>query len=137
MVIIDILLIALVGMIAGLVSIPFGFGINDNPFVVYLGNALGSLFALICLLYLSNKIINKYIAKKVSKKDVDKVGGFINKHGVRAFGLVAPLFPGVTIAVPSALILKLDMKFFKFWLYIGIFLVSAVYVFGYWWTVVK
>lgn len=137
MVIIDILLIALVGMIAGLVSIPFGFGINSNPFVVYFGNALGSLFALICLLYLSGKIIDKYLAKKVDKKDVEKVGTFINKHGVRAFGLFAPLFPGVTIAVPSALVLKLDMKFFKRWLYVGIFLVSAFYVFGYWFTIVK
>lgn len=137
MVIVDILLIALVGMIAGLVSIPFGFGINSNPFVVYIGNALGSLFALFCLLFLSGKFIDRYLKKKVDKKEVEKVGSFINKHGVRVFGLVSPLFPGVTIAVPSALILKLDMRSYKRWLYVGIFLVSAGYVFVYWHTVVK
>lgn len=133
----DIFLIALVGMIAGLFSIPFGFGLNSNPFVVYFGNALGSLFALICLLYLSSKFIDRFLKKKIDKDQIKKVGDFINKHGVRAFGLIAPLFPGVTIAVPSALVLKLDMKYFKRWLYVGIFLVSAVYVFGYWFTVVK
>lgn len=134
---VDIFLIAVVGMIAGLVSIPFGFTLNNNPFIVYLGNALGSLFALLFLLYFSSKFIDRFLKKKVDKKDVEKVGNFINKHGVRVFGLFAPLFPGVTIAVPSALILKLEMKSFKRWLFVGIFLISAVYVFGYWITVVK
>jgi len=134
---VDILLIAAVGAVLGLASIPFGFGLTDSPMVVYLGNAFGSLFAALVLLYLSDKFIARYFQKKIKPEKIERASGFINKYGVHAYGLLCPLFPGVTVSVPAAIALKLDMKTFKIWLYIGLFLVSAGYVFGYWWTIVR
>jgi formate/nitrite transporter FocA (FNT family) len=131
-VLVDIILIALVGMIAGLVSIPFGFTLTSSPTVVYLGNALGSLFAVLILIYLSKSVISRYLEKKLDKEKIEGVTRFVNKHGVRLFGIVCPFFPGVTISVPAAIALKLDLKKFERWMYVGIFVVSAGYVFSYW-----
>lgn len=133
----DILLIAIVGAVLGLASIPFGFHLTTSPIVVYLGNAFGSLFAAIVLLYLSDKFVAKFFQKKIKQEKIERVSVFINKYGVHLYGLLCPLFPGVTVSVPAAIALKLNMRAFKIWLYMGLFLVSAGYVFGYWWTVVR
>jgi hypothetical protein len=42
--VIDIILIAIVGAIAGLASIPFGFTLTSSVYVVFIGNAFGSAF---------------------------------------------------------------------------------------------
>lgn len=138
--ILDIFLIAVASLTLGLASIPFGFTLTNDPFVVYFGNALGSLVAAIVFLYFSSKIISRFMKRRKKTNDAKKtaqVGSFIDKHGVRLFGLVCPLFPGVTFGVPAAIALELDMKKFKRWLFVGIFVVSAGYVFLYYWTIVR
>ena len=135
--IVNIFLIAVVGFVAGLISIPFGFTLTSSPIVVYVGNALGSLTGAIVFLYFSDRIISRFIKPKPNAKKTAQVSKFINKHGVRLFGLICPLFPGVTFGVPAAIALDLNMRVFKRWLFAGIFLVSAGYVFAYWWTIVR
>ena len=134
---VNIVLIAVVGAIAGLVSIPFGFKLTDSPATVYVGNALGSLVPVLLLFYFSNRIIASRFKKKLNQDRLDQAGDFINKHGIKAYGLVCPLFPGVTVSVPAAVLMKLNMRQFKPWLYAGVFIISAGYVFGYYFIVVK
>ena len=93
-VMVNILLIAAVGAVLGLVSIPFGFHLTSSALVVYLGNALGSLFAALVLLYLSDKFIARYFQKKIKQEKIERASVFINKYGVHAYGLLCPLFPG-------------------------------------------
>jgi hypothetical protein len=130
--VIDIILIAIVGAIAGLASIPFGFTLTSSVYVVFIGNAFGSLVAALALLYFSDKLIARFFKKGVSDKSINRITKLLNKYGLRIFGLVSPLFPGVTVSVPSAILLKVDMKTYKRWMYVGIFLISGAYVVAYW-----
>lgn len=152
--IVDILIIAVYCIVLGGASIPICFEINSSPAVVWIGNALGSLISAIVVIYIGNRITNKKFEKKISKhymgkkvvtvfeegddnKKVKKATVFINKHGLRIFSFITPIFPGVLISTVAVFILDLDMKTYKRWMFSGIFFASGLYVFGYWFVFVK
>lgn len=152
---ISIIEIALLCIVIGGASIPLSFGINSNPFVVWAGNALGSLISAAVVIYIGNRITDKKFDDKVSKrkigkkvvtiftedqsdnKKIKKAQIIIDKHGLRIFGLLCPIFPGVLISTAAVYILGLDKKVFKKWMFVGVFFVSGFYVFSYWLAFVK
>lgn len=147
--IIDILIIAGYCIVLGGASIPICFEINSSPVVVWLGNALGSLISAAVVIYIGNRITNKKFEKKISKhymgkkvvtvfeegddnQKVKKATIFINKHGLRAFSFITPIFPGVLISTVAVFMLDLDLRTYKRWMFSGVFFASGLYVFGYW-----
>jgi hypothetical protein len=144
-----ILRIALLCIVIGSASIPISFAINPNPFVVWFGNALGSVLSALVVIFIANRITNQRFKKKISRwrvgnkvvtlydegqknKKVDKAGIFIDKHGLRIFSLLCPIFPGVTISTIVVYVLDLDKQIYKKWMLAGVFFVSGAYCFGYW-----
>lgn len=150
----DIIKIAFLCIVIGGASIPVSFTINANPFVVWFGNALGSVLSAAFVIYVANRITNdkfkqKIVRYRVGKKIIvvmdegtdnkkaQKAGGFINKYGLRMFSLLCPIFPGVLVSTTAVYALRLDTKLYKRWMLAGVFFVSGAYVFGYWLAFVK
>ncbi len=148
----NIVKIAVLCIILGGASIPFAFGIDNNPYVVWIGNSLGSLVSAFVVIYIAERIsddrfkrrVQRYrIGNKVvtvmdtgeSNTKVVKARSFINKHGLKFFALVCPIFPGALLSTITVYTLGLDKRTYKIWLVPGIFLVSGLYVFGYWYTI--
>ncbi len=150
----SILKIAILCVVLGGASIPLSFQIHSSPVVVWIGNALGSLISAIVVVYLSERITSSKFKKKISKRrmgrkvvtvfdegednqKVVKARFFIDKHGLRIFSFLCPIFPGVLLSTAAVYILDLDKQIYKKWMFGGIFFASAAYVFGYWWLFVK
>lgn len=148
----SIIKIAILCIIVGGASIPFAFGISNSPTVVWLGNALGSLISAFVVIYVAERISDTKFRKRVQRyhignkvitvmdsgdknKKVVKARSFINKHGLKFFALVCPIFPGALVSTITVYTLGLDKRTYKLWLIPGIFLVSGLYVFGYWYTI--
>ena len=153
-VIVDVIVIALLCIVLGGASIPIDFGINDNPFVVWGGNALGSVISALVVIYVANRFLKKEhqgklkqkkFTKKIitvfeegdDNKKVKKASIMINKHGLRLFSLVCPIFPGVLFSTAAVYALDLDKRLYLRWMPLGVILVSGFYVFGYWLTFVR
>ena len=145
----DILIIGGLCVVLGGASIPIAFGVNSSPVIVWIGNALGSLFSAFVVLYIGNRITDKKFEKKIGKhymgkkvvtvfeegddnQKVKKASVMIDKHGLKIFSFFTPIFPGVLISTVAVFILDLDMRTYKRWMFTGIFFASGVYVFGYW-----
>lgn len=154
MIIGQVIKIAFLCVVVGSLSIPLGFQINSSPWVVYLGNVLGSLISAWILIFIGDRITSKKFRKKLSKrimgrkivtvyeagednKKVKSARVFIDKHGLKFFAFLSPLFPGTTIATVAVYALNLDTKTFKRWMYTGVFFVCFAYVFGYWFFFVR
>lgn len=152
--IVDILVIAVYCIVMGGASIPICFEINSNPLIVWTGNALGSLLSAMVVIYIGNRITNKRFEKKMSEKPmgkkivtvfeegddntkVKKATLFINKHGLRVFSFITPIFPGVLVSTVAVYILDLDKHIYKRWMFAGIFFASGLYVLGYWFAFVR
>lgn len=148
----NIIKIAALCILLGGASIPFAFGISSSPYIVWLGNSLGSLISAFVVIYIAERISDDRFKKRVqryrignkvitvmdsgeSNTKVAKARGFINKHGLKFFALICPIFPGALIATITVYTLGLDRRTYKIWLVPGIFLVSGLYVFGYWYTI--
>lgn len=146
--------IAFLCITIGAASIPVSFKIDSSPFVVWIGNALGSIISALVVIFIAERLTSNRFKEHVRKfrfgkkivtvfdegddnKHVQKASGFINRHGLRIFALLCPIFPGALIATAAVYLLDLDKKIYRFWLTIGVFLVSGAYVFGYWWAFVK
>lgn len=142
--------IAILCIAAGAASIPISFGINSSPFIVWLGNAMGSLLSALVVIFIGDRLASDEFRRRVGKhrygrkitlvfdqgddnKKVVQARTFINRHGLRIFAFLCPIFPGVLISTTAVYIVGLDKKTYKRWLFAGIFFASAVYVFGYWW----
>lgn len=149
-----ILKIAVLCIALGAASIPLSFGINSNPVIVWLGNALGSLISALVVIYIGDRLTSDRFKSKVSKrhfgkkivtvfeegddnKKVLKVRILINKHGLRVFSFLCPIFPGVLLSTAAVYVFDLDRKTYKRWMIAGIFFASGAYVFVYWWTFLK
>jgi hypothetical protein len=150
----EIIKIAGLCIVAGAASIPISFGVSTNPIIVWLGNALGSLLSAMFVIFVAGRITDKKFEKKITKrragrkivtvfsegegnKKVQKASLLINKHGLRLFSFFCPIFPGALISTAAVYILDLDKQIYKFWLALGIFFASGIYVFGYWLTFVR
>lgn len=150
----DILKIAILCILIGGASIPVSFGINSSPLVVWLGNATGSLFSAVAVIYILNRLVSDKFKARISRSrvgkkiiitveeggsntHVQKAQGFINRHGLRLFSLVCPIFPGVLISSVAVYVLGLDKKLYRKWMFAGVVFVSGAYVLGYWWAFVK
>jgi hypothetical protein len=150
----SIIRIALLCIVIGGASIPISFTINSSPWVVWFGNALGSLISALVVIYIGDRITNQRFRDKMSKhrvskkvvtvfeegddnKKVVKARVLIDKHGLRLFGLLCPIFPGVLFSTVAVYILDLDKKIYKRWMLTGVFFVSGAYVWGYWFTFVR
>ncbi len=146
--------IAVLCIIFGGASIPISFTVSTNPAIVWVGNALGSLISALVVFYVGNKMTNKKEEKKLGKKrftkkivtvfeegddnkKVQKARVIIDKHGLRLFSLVCPIFPGVLISTVAVFALDLDRKTYRRWMSAGVVLVSGFYVFSYWLAFVK
>lgn len=151
----NIIQIAILCIAIGGASIPVSFAINSNPVVVWVGNALGSLISAAVVIYIGNRITDKKFEEKVSKrrlgkkvvtvftqdksedKKVEKIQVIVDKHGLRLFALICPVFPGVLVSTAAVYLLGLDKKLYKKYMLIGVFLTSGFYVLSYWWVFVK
>ena len=154
MLLLDIIWIALLCIFIGGASIPIAFTVNSDPAVVWVGNALGSLISALIVIKIANKLSNKDDDSKLKKrrytrkivtvfeegddsKHVRKASIMINKHGLRIFSLICPIFPGVLISTAAVYALNLDKKLYLKWMSAGVVLVSGFYVFSYWVAFVK
>ncbi len=150
----EIIKIAILCIVIGGASIPIAFTISTNPAVVWVGNALGSVLSALFVIYVANKITDKKQEEKMQKKrftkkivmvfeegddnkKVQKASVLINKHGLRIFSLLCPIFPGVLISTVAVYALDLDKKTYLRWMPVGVVLVSGFYVFSYWLAFVK
>lgn len=144
-----ILKIALLCIVIGSASIPLSFRVSDSVFVVWLGNAIGSLASAVAVIFIGDRITSEKFRKRVSKRRLGKkvVGtfeegekntkvaearGFINKHGLRIFSFLCPIFPGVLLSAVAVYALDLDKKIFKRWMLAGVIFASGLYVYAYW-----
>lgn len=149
-----ILKIAILCVVAGAASIPISFTVNSNPLIVWLGNALGSLFSALVVIFIANRITSEKSKAKASKrrfgkkvvtvfeqgddnKKVLKARIFINKHGLRVYSFFCPIFPGVLISTVAIYLFELDKKMYKRWMMAGVFFASGAYVLIYWLTFVR
>lgn len=149
-----ILKIAFLCITIGAASIPVSFTINANPFIVWTGNALGSLASAAFVIYIGNRITSDSFKDKMGKrrvgkkvvtvfeegddnKKVLKARVMIDKHGLRIFSFLCPIFPGVLVSTVAVYILDLDRRIYKRWMFAGVFLASGAYVFGYWLTFIR
>lgn len=138
----------------GSASIPISFTINSNPFVVWIGNALGSLFSAYVVIYIGNRLTSDRFRQRAKKhratrrvvtvyeeggdnKKVMKARVLIDKHGLRIFSLLCPIFPGVLVSTVAVYALNLDRETYVKWMLTGVFFVSGAYVMGYWWVFVR
>ncbi len=154
MILIDIIKIAVLCILLGGASIPFSFNVNSSPYIVWLGNALGSLVSAIVVIYIGNRITSNEFKEKASKrrvgkkvvnafeegdsnKAVVKAGEFINKHGLRFFSFVCPIFPGVLLSTVAVYALDLNKKIYIRWMLTGVVIASGFYVFSYWKVFIK
>lgn len=150
----NILQIAVMCIVLGGASIPLSFNVNSNPVVVWFGNAIGSLISAVVVIYIGNRITDKRFEDNISKrrmgkkvvtvfeegednKKIVKAKIIINKHGLRLFSLVCPIFPGVLVSTVAVYVLDLDKKLYKKWMFLGVFLVSGFYVMSYWLAFVR
>ena len=151
----NIIAIAVLCITIGGASIPLSFQINSNPVVVWVGNALGSLISAAVVIYIGNRITDKKFEDKISKrrlgkkvvtvfaqdqsdnKKVKKAQIIIDKHGLRLFALVCPIFPGVLISTAAVYLLGLDRQTYKKWMFLSVFFVSGFYVLSYWWVFIR
>ncbi len=150
----NILQIAILCIVIGGASIPVSFTINSSPWVVWVGNALGSLISALVVIYIGDRITDRKFKERASKrrlgkrvikvfdesgknKKVAKATIIIDKHGLRLFSLLCPIFPGVAISTAAVYVLNLDKKLYKRWMFAGVVFVSGIYVYGYWWLFVK
>lgn len=146
--------IAILCIVAGAASIPISFNVNSNPIIVWVGNALGSLISALVVIFIANRITDRKFKKKANKhhftnkvvtvfeegednKKVLKVRIFVNKHGLRVFSFICPVFPGVLISTVAVYLFDLDKRIYKKWMITGVIFASGAYVFIYWWTFVK
>lgn len=144
--------IAVLCIVLGGASIPIAFTVSPNPFVVWIGNSIGSLISAFVVIIVAdhladdkfkNRVRRFRIGNKVvtimddgdNNSKVKKARGLINKHGLKLFALICPIFPGALISTATVYALNLDKRTYKIWLIPGIFLVSGLYVFGYWITI--
>lgn len=151
---VPIIQIAILCIVLGGASIPISFTVSSSPFVVWIGNALGSLISAMVVIYIGNHLTDKKTEEKLSKKrftrkivtvfeegdenkKVQKARLVINKHGLRLFSLFCPIFPGVLVSTVAIYALDLDKKLYKKWMFLGVIFVSGMYVFGYWFAFVK
>lgn len=154
MLISQIIKIAFLCITVGSLSIALGFKINSSPWVVYTGNVLGSLVSAWIIIFIGDRITSQSFRNRLRKrilgrkivtvyeagednKKIRHARIFINKHGIKFFAFLSPLFPGTTIATVAVYALNLDTKLFKKWICLGIFFVCFIYVFGFWWFFVK
>jgi membrane protein DedA with SNARE-associated domain len=145
---------AILCIFIGAASIPICFTFETKPLVIWLGNALGSLFSAFVVIYIAERITNQRFKKKVSRfrigrkvitvfdagesnKKVAKANKLINDHGLRLFALLCPIFPGVLISTTVVYILDWDKRIYKKWMFSGVFFVSGLYVLGYWLIFIK
>ncbi|HSW84993.1 MAG TPA: hypothetical protein VLF79_00050 [Candidatus Saccharimonadales bacterium] len=150
----DIIKIAVLCVFIGGASIPVSFVINTSPWVVWFGNALGSLFSAVVVIYIceritSKKFRNKAVKRRLGKKVVEvyeegddnkkvlKARVLIDKHGLRVFSFLCPIFPGVLVSTIAVYVLNLDKHIYKKWMYTGVFIASGFYVFSYWLVFVR
>jgi hypothetical protein len=150
----DILKIVALCIVAGAASIPISFGVNGNPAIVWIGNAIGSLLSALVVIYIGNRLTSKKFKKRVSErrfgnkvvtvfeegddnKKILKVRIFINRHGLRVFSFLCPIFPGVLISTAAIYIFNLDKRTYKRWMVAGIIFASGAYVFTYWFAFVR
>ncbi len=150
----DIIKIAVLCIVIGGASIPVSFTVNNNPAIVWFGNALGSVISAVVVIYIGNRINDEKFRRRAKKirignkviqvfdqgqnsKGVVKTRNIINKRGLRLFSLLCPIFPGVLLSTAAVILLDLDMKIYKRWMFTGVVLVSGLYVYSYWWLVVK
>ncbi len=148
----DIFRIAFLCIVLGGASIPLSFGVNSSPVVVWIGNSLGSLISAWAVIFIAERLTNDKFRNRVRKfrignkvvtvmdeggdnKHVAKARGYIDRHGIKLFALICPIFPGALLSTTAVYTLGLDKKTYKRWLVPGIFLVSGIYVFSYWWLV--
>lgn len=151
---VQIIKIALLCIVIGGASIPVSFTVSPNPWIVWIGNGLGSLLSALFVIFVAERITNEKFRARLKKirignkvvqvldagddnKKAQKARSFINKHGLKFFSLICPIFPGALISTALVYTLDLDKRTYKIWLMPGIFLVSGLYVFGYWWAFVK
>jgi hypothetical protein len=152
--IIEIVKIALLCIFIGSASIPISFTINASPWIVWIGNAAGSLLSALVVIFIGDRILSDKFRLRISKsrfgkkivlsfdegndnKNVIKARGFINKHGLRIFSLLCPIFPGVLLSTVTVYLLDLDKTTYKRWMFSGVIFVSGAYVMGYWWIFVR
>lgn len=150
----QILQIALLCVAIGSASIPISFTINSNPFVVWFGNALGSLFSAAVVIYIGNRMTSDHFRNRAKKhratrkvvtvyeeggdnKKVMKARVLIDKHGLKIFSLLCPIFPGVLVSTVAVYALNLDRHTYIRWMLVGVFFVSGAYVMSYWWVFVR
>jgi formate/nitrite transporter FocA (FNT family) len=150
----EILKIAILCIVIGSASIPISFTINSSPVIVWLGNGLGSFLSAFVVIYIGDRVTNQKFKDKVSKhrvgkkvvsvfdegdsnKHVLKARMSINKHGLKVFAFLCPIFPGVLISTATVYLLDLDKRTYKRWMFAGVFFASGAYVFAYWFTFVK
>ena len=60
--------IALLCIVIGGASIPVSFTVNPNPFVVWFGNALGSLISAAVVIYVGERITSESFKHRISKR---------------------------------------------------------------------
>jgi hypothetical protein len=150
----NIIKIAGLCILIGCASIPVSFTIDSSPWVVWLGNALGSLLSAVVVIYIGNRITDDKFKKRISKrrggrkvvkafdegqssKTVVKTKRLVDNHGLKVFSFLCPIFPGVLFSTVAVYILDLDKQIYKRWMFSGVFFASGIYVFGYWLIFVK
>ena len=133
-------------MVAGLAlggwAVPMGFVLDLSPLTTFVAAAGGGLLGCWAFLLLGDRIsafVDRHPAKTngtsapaddAGDAETGRVREFVDRFGVRALGIVGPIFPGVTASVIGGLALGLDRRALGKWMTLGITLMYGLYVLG-------
>jgi len=119
----NIWIIFLVGITGIWKSIPLGFVLEADPFLIGLMTILGAWFG-IFVIYILGSRVKKYIMQRMNKKGMQKksnrVKNLFEKYGTIGLGMFGTLIIGPNATMAVGLVIVRSEKILLFWTSLGI-----------------
>lgn len=111
------------GIIELWAAIPAGLALGLSPLLTGLASALGSIVALVFVVFLGDRIRNWIISRRKQKKvkeDNSSIDRIWDKYGVIGLGLLSPLITGAPLGAAIGVSLGAPPSRLILWMVIGI-----------------
>lgn len=111
------------GIIELWAAIPAGLALGLNPLLTGLASALGSIVALVFVVFLGDRIRNWIISRRKQKKvkeENSSIERIWDKYGVIGLGLLSPLITGAPLGAAIGVSLGAPPSRLILWMVIGI-----------------
>jgi hypothetical protein len=134
----DLLAIAVCGLVLGGWAVPLGFILNVPPVLTYLAASLGGIVGCWALVFFANKVTAWWSVRRSNtsarhdrrERATGRARALVDRWGVKGVGLIGPIFPGVTVSVLAGIAVGLDRRQLARWMTLGVALMYGLYVIG-------